>query len=186
MNNVLTAVLSEYDALWDGTLFPEILDAEVYDNIGEQFIVGLTQQLCFQIQPDFVARLDRIEALIVSIAVVSALAERCKNELSSLGTDAIFFDGPSEILDAEVYDCLGERFIMNLPEQLCSQIQPDFVARLNRIEALIVSIAVVSALAEPYKNKIFSLGIDAIFFDGPSLNELQFLCIPEVLTPFND
>lgn len=92
MNNVLTAVLSEYDALWDGTLFPEILDAEVYDCPGERFIVSLTEQLCFQIQPDFVAKLDRIEALIVSIAVVSVFAERCENELYSLGVDAVLCD----------------------------------------------------------------------------------------------
>ncbi len=98
MNEAIVAlmtVLGEYDVLWDGTLFSEILDAEVYDCPGERFSVKLPGLMCFRVQE--IAEFDRIDALVTSITVVSALAERCGNELPILWVDGILYDCPDTV-----------------------------------------------------------------------------------------
>lgn len=95
--DALMATLGEYDALWDGTLAPEIVDAEMYDcpDSGGLFSPTLPSLLCFHNDPDLLQVFDRDEALLILIEVVKCyVGDNC--------VDTPLF---SEEVDAELYDC---------------------------------------------------------------------------------
>ena len=94
-SEALMATLGEYDALWDGTLPPEIVDAELYDCPREGlWSTILPSPLCFHNDPCLIQMADRYEALLTLIGVI-----RCYVENS---LDAPLF---SEEVDGELYDC---------------------------------------------------------------------------------
>jgi hypothetical protein len=94
--DAVMATLGEYDALWDGMLFPEIVDAEFYDcpNPWNDWSPILPGSLFSHLDPDLIQALDRFEALNVLIEVVKCYVE---NSL-----DVPLF---CEEVDAELYDC---------------------------------------------------------------------------------
>ena len=91
MIDVLMATLGEYDALWDGELFPEIVDAECYD-CPIRPIHTLGKLPLMSTPPIFRQTLDRWEALTTLLATVGELATRCPEELCSEGVDAVLTD----------------------------------------------------------------------------------------------
>lgn len=86
----LLATLGEYDALWNGVLFPEIVDAGYYDC--PSFPPFIVDALTLMTSPVVQQIIDRTEALDTVLATVTTLAKRCPKELYSEGVDAVFGD----------------------------------------------------------------------------------------------
>ncbi len=108
--DVLMATLGEYDALWDGTLSPEIIDAEFYDCPDEvDHGPFFPAPLCHQDNPSLIQVYDRAEAICTLIEVVKCYVETCIETC----IDAPLF---SEEVDAEMYDCPIEHWPITPPE----------------------------------------------------------------------
>jgi hypothetical protein len=94
--DTIMATLGEYDALWDGELFPEIVDAELFDcfdkSVGVQ--VEMPVELFLRYDVEINEEIDRLDAMA---ALMGAVAARVENSL-----DASLF---SEGVDDELYDC---------------------------------------------------------------------------------
>jgi len=92
--DTLMATLGEYDALWDGMLFPEIVDAEFHDAEPDQPLASLPLELYIYYDRQLTQNLDRLEALAALMGTVTAMVD---NSL-----DVPLFE---EGVDAELYDC---------------------------------------------------------------------------------
>jgi hypothetical protein len=92
--DVLMAVLGEHDALWDGELFPEILDAEEYDCTQDHYTVKLPDTLFAMIDPQIRDVYDRIDAIDCLMATVVALSEKYPCGLIPEDLDGMLFDHP--------------------------------------------------------------------------------------------
>ncbi len=105
--DAIMATLGEYDAFWDGTLSPEIIDAEFYDCPNEVDHGPLfPAPLCHQDNPSLIQVYDRAEALLTLIEVVKCYVGTC--------IDAPLF---TEEVDGELYDCpLGDATWFDLLE----------------------------------------------------------------------
>ncbi len=102
----LMATLGEYDALWDGELFPEIVDAEFHDCPDEvDHGPFFPAPLCHQDNPSLIQVYDRYETLMVLMKVVKCYVGTC--------IDAPLF---SEEVDAQMYDCPIEHWPIILPQ----------------------------------------------------------------------
>ena len=93
--DALMATLGEYDVLWDGTLLPEIIDADFYDcpndsDWGPDMPTGMYLSQDF----DLMQIIDRYEALLTLIEVVKCCVGTC--------LEAPLF---SEEVDGMMYDC---------------------------------------------------------------------------------
>jgi len=106
--DALMATLGEYDALWDGTSFPEIVDAEFYDcpeSVGEWSPIFLIP-LCLQQDHDLRQVFDRAEALLTLIEVIkyqASVSVHLGAPLHPEGVDAELYDCPLD--DQTWYDC---------------------------------------------------------------------------------
>jgi len=105
--NALMATLGEYDVLWDGTLLPEIIDAEFYDCPGSSspWNSSLPINLCLGEDRELMNDLDRIEALEALLEVIKCYVGTC--------IDAPLF---SEEVDGELYDCSIEHWPIDSPQ----------------------------------------------------------------------
>jgi hypothetical protein len=94
--DAIMATLGEYDAPWDGTLTPEIVDAELYDCPREGLWATsiLPPPLCYHNDPCLIQMAARYEALLTLIEVVKVHVE---NSLDA----PLFY----EEVDGELYDC---------------------------------------------------------------------------------
>ena len=113
MIDVLMATLGEYDALWDGVLFPEIIDAEYSDNFDKSvgIQVNMPSKLFLRYDIEINEEIDRLEAMATLLATVSELSQQYPKELYSEGIDAILTDCST----LEEYQILDPR-ITKLPE----------------------------------------------------------------------
>lgn len=95
--DAIMATLGEYDSLWDGTLSPEIVDAEMYDCSwsGGDWSPLLPAPLCLHNDPDLLQTFDRDDALCVLIEVIMWYVG------DSSPDTPLFPEG----VDAELYDC---------------------------------------------------------------------------------
>lgn len=100
----LRATLGEYDALWDGELFPEIVDAEFHDCDPEQPSAVLPLELFTCYDRKLAQDLERLEALVALMGAVSAMVENSLDvPLFDIGVDGEMFDCP---LDPDTFfDC---------------------------------------------------------------------------------
>lgn len=92
--DVLMAVLGEHDTLWDGELFPEILDAEEFDCPQDSYSVKLPGPLFSMIDPQIREVHDHIDAIDCLMATVTALSEKYPCGLLSEDLDGMMFDHP--------------------------------------------------------------------------------------------
>jgi hypothetical protein len=97
--DVLMAVIGEYDAFWDGTLLPEILDAEEHDCDLDNYTVNLPTPLFVMIDPQIREVYDHMDAINALMATVAALSETCPNGFISENLDGMFFDHPVSMND---------------------------------------------------------------------------------------
>lgn len=148
--DTVMATLGAYDALWDGVLTPEIVDAEYYDwddDPRHPFIltriVKMPIPLKYHSYPPFMEGLARNEALDVLMA--------------TLGEYDTLWDGEliPEIVDAEFYDCFDDSIfnspfkrVVKLPVRLLYQQEPRLLQKIARFEAIDVLKAVVKALVD--------------------------------------
>jgi len=97
--DALMATLGEYDALWDGTLPPEIIDAELYDCPREgPWDTLLPSPLCFHNDPVLIQLADRHEAMLTLIEVIKCYVETCVDTpLFSEETDGMLYDCPVDL-----------------------------------------------------------------------------------------
>ncbi len=104
--DAVMATIGGYDALWDGVLFPEIIDAEYHDCSETLPIVWQTPgELVIMTAPAYVQRIDRVQALTTLLATVDELAKRCPEGLHSESIDAVLTDCPT--LDELQLFCLN-------------------------------------------------------------------------------
>jgi hypothetical protein len=98
--DAIMATIGEYDALWDGELFPEIIDAEYYDcfdrdhgvtvDFPEEMIIYYDVQL-----RDFC---DHHEALDTVITTITAMVENSLDApIFSEDIDGMLYDHPVRI-----------------------------------------------------------------------------------------
>ncbi len=93
--NALMATIGEYDVLWDGKLFPEIVDAEFFDGCNLRGWVDLPERM-FPGQMSIIKQQDdRVEALTVLKGVLAA-------QVGIYPGAAPLFP---KNMDAELYDC---------------------------------------------------------------------------------
>jgi len=88
--DALLTTLHQYDALWDGELLPEIVDAEFHDC--RTYPITVPTELVLLAVPAIQERVDRQTANITLLATICTLVERCTNELYSEGFDSVFHD----------------------------------------------------------------------------------------------
>lgn len=98
--DALMATLGEYDALWDGTLPPEIIDAEIYDcpDSGGDLSPDMPINLYLSQDFDLIQIIDRYEALLTLIEVVKCYVGTCIDApLFSEETDGMLYDCPVDL-----------------------------------------------------------------------------------------
>lgn len=150
--DTVMATLGAYDALWDGVLTPEIVDAEYYDwddDPKHPFIltriVKMPVPLKYHSYPPLVEGFARNEALDVLMA--------------TLGEYDTLWDGEliPEIVDAEFYDCFDDSIfnspfkrVVKLPVRLLYQQEPRLLQKIARFEAMDVLKAVVEEKGNRY------------------------------------
>ena len=105
--DAVMATIGEYDTLWDGTLLPEIIDAEFYDcpDSGRDWNPNMPTDMYLSQDFDLMQIIDRYEALLALIEVVKCYV--------GTNVDASLF---SEEVDAEMYDCPIEHWPITPPQ----------------------------------------------------------------------
>jgi hypothetical protein len=175
-NDTVMATLGEYDALWDGVLAPEIVDAEYYDwddDLKHPFIltsiVKMPVPLKYHSYPPLVEGLARNDALDALKAVVVEKGGRyiyrhqdgeLRESLMSIELDWDGgFDHPIDIGDDEGDD---ERAITYL---LRPSVGAEHIARCEARDLLLD--VVVAAVLRNWLCKLDHIDIDEGFYDCP-------------------
>ncbi len=179
--DALMATLGEYDVLWDGTLSPEIIDAELYDCSGPiRSTIRLPVELCMTFDSHLTQQFDRMDALVTLMA--------------TLGEYDALWDGTltPEIVDAELYDCPQEDpWNTILPPPLCFRDDPRLIQMADRYEAMLSLIEVVKCyvimcldtwrISEEVHGRMYDCPYDNLIFesieqspqDWPSVESLK-------------
>ena len=96
--DALMATLGEYDALWDGVLPPEIIDAEFYDcpDSGD-YSPDLPMGMYLSQDFDLIQIIDRHEAMLTLIEVVKCYVGTCIDApLFPEEFDGMMYDSPCD------------------------------------------------------------------------------------------
>lgn len=179
-NDAMLVTLCAYDALWDGVLPPEVIDAEMYDTPALTTHVRLPVNLVLaRIQPTIVQIGDRREAFNTLVAVVVERGGRyiyrhqdgeLRHSLMSWELDwDSQFDHPIDERGGEGDD---ERALTLLGPSVGLSLG---LKHLERDEAMDALLATVCEIAIPYLDAPFlEINIDGSFHDCQLKSEETF------------